>query len=307
MKLSIVASMYKSAPYLKEFCERCCKAAEGAAVDDYEFILVNDDSPDDSLEVALALRKEDARIKVIDLSRNYGHHKAMMTGLKYAIGQRVFLLDCDLEEPPEVLSDWMLRMDDDPGLDVVYGVQKSRKGDWIERLSGWIFYRLVNMMSSRKLTVNMIVARLMSARYVKALVEHCDQEMYIFGLMELAGFRQQPLSVVKSCKGTTTYTFGRRLALMLNAVTNFSNKPLYMIFYWGVTISAFAFMYVIYLVSKWFYYSGKIVLGWTTLAVSIWAVGGFILTALGIIGIYLAKIFSETKPRPFTVIRHYYD
>src|SRR5207244_3259351 len=140
--------------------------------DDYEIILVNDGSPDDSLAVALALRTEDRRIIVVDLSRNFGHHKAMMTGLMRSRGDRVFLIDCDLEEPPEVLPDWWRRLDSDPELDVVYGVQASRKGGWLERLSGWVFYRLINAVSQVQLPPNVIVARLMTARYVRALADH---------------------------------------------------------------------------------------------------------------------------------------
>src|SRR5437867_12042423 len=122
MKLTVVSSMYLSARYLREFCRRCGSAARACAGDDYEIILVNDGSPDDSLAVALALRTEDRRIIVVDLSRNFGHHKAMMTGLMRSRGDRVFLIDCDLEEPPEVLPDWWRRLDSDPELDVVYGV-----------------------------------------------------------------------------------------------------------------------------------------------------------------------------------------
>jgi putative glycosyltransferase len=201
MKLSIVASMYLSAPYLREFCGRCRAVAQRVAGDDFEIILVNDDSPDDSMAIALELRKQDGNILVIDLSRNFGHHKAMMTGLMHACGERVFLLDCDLEEPPEVLAEWWDQMDANADVDVIYGVQPSRKGGPFERMSGWLFYRLFNALSPAKLAANVIVARLMTARYVRALIEHRDQEMYLFGLLTLIGFRLHlaaaPFSIFK--------------------------------------------------------------------------------------------------------------
>jgi putative glycosyltransferase len=303
MKLSIVASMYLSSPYLHEFCRRCRGAAQKVVGDDFEIILVNDDSPDDSMVIALELRKQDGNIIVIDLSRNFGHHKAMMTGLMYACGERVFLLDCDLEEPPEVLAEWWDRLDTNTDLDVIYGVQPSRKGGRFERMSGWLFYRMFNTLSPAKLPANVIVARLMTARYVRALTDHRDQEMYLFGLLTLTGFRQEAAKVVKQDKGSSAYTLLRRFSLFVNAITSFSNYPLYAIFYLGMSISMFAFIFILFLIINRFCYSGQSITGWTSLAVSIWAVGGLILTAVGVIGIYLAKIFSETKPRPYTIVR----
>lgn len=306
MKLSIVASMYWSASYLREFYRRCRAVAQKVAGDDFEIVLVNDDSPDDSLAVVMELRKEDDRIIIIDLSRNFGHHKAMMTGLMNASGERVFLIDCDLEEPPEVLADWWDRLDADVDLDVIYGVQPSRKGGRFERISGWVFYRIINALSPVKLPVNVTVARLMTSRYVRALIDHRDQEMYLFGLLTLTGFRQEAVQVTKQDKGSSTYTLLRRFSLFLNAITNFSNFPLYAIFYVGIGISTLAFIYIVFLIIKKLLYSGQYVMGWTSMVVSIWTVGGFILTALGVIGIYLAKIFTETKPRPFTTVRKIY-
>lgn len=303
MKLSIVASMFLSAPFLREFSGRCRAAAQQVAGEDFEIILVNDDSPDDSMATALELRKQDGNIIVIDLSRNFGHHKAMMTGLMHARGERVFLIDCDLEEPPEVLVEWWNRLDADADLDVIYGVQPSRKGGPVERISGWFFYRIINALSAQTLPANTIVARLMTARYVRALTEHRDQEMYLFGLLTLTGFRQEAVNVIKQDKGSSAYTLLRRFSLFLNAITNFSNSPLYAIFYLGVSISVCSFLFILFLIINWFFFSGQSVTGWTSLAVSIWALGGLVLTSVGVIGIYIAKIFSETKPRPFTVVR----
>ena len=134
MDLSIVTTLYCSAPYLEEFYLRICGAAEKVARD-FEIILVSDGSPDESLQVALSLRERDGRIKVIDLSRNFGHHRALMTGLAHASGALVFMIDCDLEEDPELLLKFHSVIRESEA-DAVVGVQTMRKGRWWERVSG---------------------------------------------------------------------------------------------------------------------------------------------------------------------------
>src|SRR4051812_8506243 len=135
MRLSIVTTLYRSAGSLAEFHRRVSRAA-AALTGSYEIILVNDGSPDESLQIALNILKTDRLVRIVDLSRNFGHHKAMMTGLSYARGELVFLIDSDLEEEPELLAafDGTLQSQ---SADVVYGVQESRKGGIFERLSGW--------------------------------------------------------------------------------------------------------------------------------------------------------------------------
>jgi putative glycosyltransferase len=149
VKLSIVASLYLSSPYLEEFHRRI-GAAAGRITQDYEIILVNDGSPDDCGQRARALAKADSHVAVIDLSRNFGHHKAMMTGLAHTKGERVFLIDSDLEEPPELLGQFWELLDGDRETDVIYGVQRTRKGGFVERMSGF-YYDLFNLLSSVKI------------------------------------------------------------------------------------------------------------------------------------------------------------
>ena len=134
MKLSIVATLYHSGAYIDEFCKRATVAARQLAGDEYEIILVNDGSPDNSLDIAVQLTKKDKHIVVVDLSRNFGHYKAMMTGLAHAGGQEIFLIDSDLEEEPEWLALFAEKKARDK-CDVVYGVQERRKGSFFERLS----------------------------------------------------------------------------------------------------------------------------------------------------------------------------
>src|SRR5579872_1841666 len=153
MDLSIVATMYHSADFLVEFHRRCVASAEKLGVKDFELVLVNDGSPDESLNRALELHRQDPRVVVVDLSRNFGHHKAMMTGLKYAKGELVFLIDCDLEEPPELLETFYTEMKSAPA-DMIFGQQETRRGGFFERFSGGFFYWMLNLLSNYPLPAN---------------------------------------------------------------------------------------------------------------------------------------------------------
>jgi len=305
MNLSIVTTLYFSSPYVLEFYQRISVEAK-KITSDYEIIFVNDGSPDDSLDVALSLYEQDKRVRIIDLSRNFGHHKAIMTGLSYTRGELVFLLDSDLEEEPELLSLFYEFYKKTKDIDVVYGVQKVRKGNFLERLTGGIFYSIFNSISNYPVTANLITARLMSQRYVKALVEHREREIFLAGLFAIAGFRQIPLLVRKDSKNRSTYTLVRKLTLAINSITSFSNKPLIFIFYLGALISLLSgITAIIFIVRKIFF--NVILEGWSSLIISIWLLGGLTIFCLGVIGIYLSKIFSETKQRPYTIIRQIYE
>jgi putative glycosyltransferase len=304
MVLSVVTTLYRSSPYIKEFYRRI--SAEAAKItEDYELVFVNDGSPDDSLQVAVSIAKGDCRVKVLDLSRNFGHHKAIMTGLAHTQGDLVFLVDCDLEEEPELLSTFYSvygRSD----ADVVYGIQDKRKGNWFERLTGAVFYRLINFLSAYPIPSNVLVARLMSRRYVASLVEHKDRELFILGLWAITGYNQVPVTVRKHSKGSSAYTLVQKLKILVNAVTSFSNLPLVFIFYLGLTIMLLSATAALYLLVQRIFFHVYLA-GWPSLIVSIWLLGGTTIFCLGIIGIYLSKIFVETKQRPYTIIRRIYD
>lgn len=304
MKLSIVATLYQSAAYVEEFHRRCTAVARQVAGEDYEIVLVNDGSPDTSLDIAVGLAEADPRVVVVDLSRNFGHHKAIMTGLAHARGERVFLIDSDLEEEPECLGAFAQRMDAER-CDVVYGVQESRKGNWFERWTGRWFYSLFRWLTGLSLPENIVTARLMTSRYVDALLRHQEREVFLAGLWYITGFDQRPHVVRKHSTSQTTYTFRRKMALLVNSVTSFSNLPLVGIFYVGLAISLLAFTYIAYLVIRWLFFA-KALVGWTSVIASIWLIGGMIISFIGVVGIYLSKIFSEAKQRPYTIVRKVY-
>lgn len=304
MKLSIVATLYQSAPYIAEFHQRATAVARQFAGDDYEIVLVNDGSPDNSLELAVQLTVADRHVVVVDLSRNFGHHKAMMAGLAHAKGGRVFLIDSDLEEEPEYLTSFAEQMERD-ACDVVYGVQEKRKGGWFERWSGEVYYSVFNFLSDIEHPRNIVTARLMTRRYVDALLQFQEREMVISCLWVITGFKQSAHAVKKHMTSATTYSLARKIEHLTNSITSFSAVPLRLIFYTGLIIFACALLYAGYLVFH------KLVLatpmdGWTSVMVSIWLLGGMIISFVGLIGIYLSKVFSESKQRPSTIVREIY-
>jgi putative glycosyltransferase len=295
MKLSIVATLYKSEPYIDEFYERASESAAKLFGLDYEIILVNDGSPDDSLNKAIALSKKNKKVKVVNLSRNFGHHKAMMTGLMHAKGELVFLIDSDLEEQPEWLDLFYEKMNG-TNADVIYGVQEIRKGNWFERVSGGLFYKIFNLFGHVKIPENLVTTRLMKKDYVQALVLHQEADFFIAGLWQLTGFDQVEIKLKKLSTSPTTYSLGKKLSLLV----------LILIFYFGLIVSSLSVTYILFLIVNWLFYDTAIQ-GWTSLIASVWLFGGLILAALGVIGIYLGKVFVEVKRRPYTIIKSIYQ
>jgi putative glycosyltransferase len=303
MMLSVVTTLYRSADFIAEFCERMSRAAT-SLTDDYEIIFVNDGSPDDSLARALLLFERDSHVRIIDLSRNFGHYKAMMTGLGHCRGDLIFLIDVDLEEQPEWLiefRDTMVRT----RADVVYGVQHRRKGSLFERASGALFYKAFNALLQHPIPENVVTARLMSRRYVNSLVQHREREMTLAPLWVITGYDQVAARVDKTSRRASSYSLAHRVATLVDNITSFSNRPLVYIFYLGSAIMLLSATLGVVLV--WKSARGEVgVAGWPTLIVSIWFLGGITIFCLGVIGVYLSKVFIESKDRPYTIVREEY-
>lgn len=303
MKLSIVTTLYRSAPYIEEFYRRIVAAAE-QITDEFEIIFVNDGSPDDSLETTIRLHERDPRVVIVDLSRNFGHHKAMMTGLGHAEGKLIFLIDSDLEEHPELLLQFHRHYSDNT-CDVVYGVQRTRRGGYLERLSGTFFYWLVKKVCHIDLPKNVVTVRIMSHRYVKSLLRHRDREMFISALWVETGYKQIPVSIDKASVKPTSYAFLKKLRMSVDFVTAHSSNLLYYIFYLGLLISFLSFCCMAYFVLRYLT-TGQILAGWTSIIASIWMFGGLFVLLIGLIGIYVARIFTEVKQHPYTIVREIY-
>jgi putative glycosyltransferase len=303
MKLSIVTTLYKSADTSREFYDRISQEAS-KITDDYEIIMVDDGSPDDSLQIALELIETDPRVRVIELSRNFGHHKAMMTGLDYAQGDMVFLIDVDLEEPPELLGSFY-QIYVKGQWDVVYGYQTRRKGKWLERTLGAIAWRLVRCMLPFDIPENHSTVRLMSHSYTRALVRHKEHNTAIGGLWVMTGFKQTGVPFTKLSRLKTSYALADRLIKLLDSVTSFSELPLYGVFFLGLSILALAGVVAVWLLFRWL--TGVIAPGWVSVMVSVWFLGGLAIFCIGVVGLYTSRIFIETKMRPYTIVRKTYN
>jgi len=239
---------------------------------------------------------------VVDLSRNFGHHYAMQAGLAYARGDLVFLIDCDLEVSPMTLPEFKEKLDAS-GSDMVYGYQEARKGGFFERVSGEFFYKTFNFLSDIKIPENIATERIMTRRYVDALLQLGDRNLFLGGMMSWTGFQQVGLPLKKKHReGRSSYTLLGRVHLMVNAVSSFSAQPLLWMFNIGVTITSLSFLYVLYLVARKVLFNDALLgftslLGLTTLSL------GIMTTGLGIIGIYLGKVFTQVQNRPTYIVK----
>ncbi|WP_223550788.1 glycosyltransferase family 2 protein [Aestuariivivens sp. NBU2969] len=307
MKLSVVSTLYNSKPFLKSFLKEITESIAFLEITDYQLIFVNDGSPDDSLEYLLERKGKLPQIKIIDLSRNFGHHYAMQIGLQEAKGDFIFLIDNDLEVSPSFLIDCFKVMNEDDNIDVVYGFQEKRKGKIIESLGGKLFWWLLSKFSDVEIPKNMLTERLMKSSYLEKFLTLGDSNLFLGGMMHWVGFNQVGIPVKKKGRtGKSTYDTQKRIALMVQAIASFSGKPLVHLFYTGLTITFGSLLASLYLVLKKIYLGESVQLGWTSLVVINVLILGVITTFLGIIGIYIYKIFNQVQNRPNAIIRKIY-
>jgi putative glycosyltransferase len=305
MDLSIVTTLYRSSNYIQEFHKRISASAQ-RITGNYEIIFVNDGSPDNSLKVAKEICDKDLHTKVIDLSRNFGHHRAMMCGLQHTKGARVFLIDVDLEEVPENLERFWDVMNEDPEIDVVAGKLQEKTVPFLKKAFSGFFYKVFNAFSSVKISDRELVSRLMKRGYVDALLEYNEREIFFPAVWIDAGFNQKHVVATKTFDGNSSYTFKKKLLMAIEAITSFSSKPLIYIFYLGLFFSIGSLFFIAYLVIRKLYL-GYVFAGWTSLMAVIFLIGGIIIFSLGIVGIYISKIYLEVKARPNSIVRNIYQ
>lgn len=297
--------MYRSRPFLEQFLAECLQALSEVKCVQFEILLVNDGSPDDSLAYALERRVDISQLVVVDLSRNFGHHHAIQAGLRHARGKLIFLIDCDLEVSPLVLPEFYHKLRES-GCDVVFGYQEARKGGLFEQITGDLFWKGFNLLSDTKIPENITTERLMTTRYVEALLQMGDRNLFLGGMMGWTGFHQIGLPVVKKQRlGQSTYTFMRRLGLMINAISSFSAQPLVWLFNIGVAITLLSFTFAFYLIFRKLVFDDAL-LGFTSMMTVMMLSLGILTTAMGVLGIYLGKVFNQVQNRPTYIVRDIY-
>jgi len=297
--LSVVTTCYRSENTIEEFARRALSAAAPLA-EDVELVVVDDGSPDRSVELVRAMADKDERILLVQLSRNFGHHRAILAGLEHAAGDRIFLIDSDLEEAPENAAP-MSKLLEEKGVDCVYGIQILRKGGWFERLTGKWFYRLFNLLSEVNLPPNVSTMRIMSRRYVKSLLKFRDHNPVFVPLSLIAGYRQLEFPFEKQQNSPSTYSARRRLSLTVLAITSFSGRPLYLMFAFSMIMAAVGLSYLTFVVLRAL--TGPVSDGWSSLMAAIMFFFSLNAAFTGLLGLYIKNILEEVKDRPRTVVQ----
>lgn len=304
-KISIITTLYHSSEYINEFYHRIVSTINKIGEVDYEIIFVNDYSPDDSLVKVIKLREQSEKVKIIDLSKNYGQHIAILCGLENSTGDYIVVLDIDLEEKPELIEELYNKIISSKS-DIVYGIRKDAEKVGIMQLFfRKIFWFIFGIISDFNVKKNISNIRIFNRNFCNALISHKERGWILSVMTQICGFRQETLLIDRIYKGKTSYNFKRRLKFFLSHILNYSNKPLYLSVYLGFLMASISFIIGIVIIIRKIFFN-TVVTGWSSIMVSIWFVGGAILFSLGVIGTYIANIFIDVKQRPIYIIKNTY-
>ena len=298
--ISVVAPVFNEAETVPFFYERMTAVLEGIGRP-YELILVDDGSRDASLAAMVEIQGRDPRVKVLSLSRNFGHQVAITAGMDYAAGDAVVVIDSDLQDPPEVIPDLVQKWDE--GFEVVYAVRAVRHGETaFKLLTAKLFYRMLSRIAQVDIPQDTGDFRLMDRRAVNAMTSLREHHRFMRGLSAWVGFRQVGVQYVRQERhsGSTKYPFRKMLNLAIDATTSFSYLPLQLATTIGFIIAGISLIGI--LVTIALRISNQVVLGQATTLVSVLFLGGIQLIFLGVIGEYLGRIYDEAKARPLYLI-----
>lgn len=301
VSLSVVVPCYNEQEVLPELCRRVHLACQESARGAFEIILVNDGSTDNSLPIMKGLSALHESLVIVNLSRNYGHQIALSAGLAQTRGERVLILDADLQDPPELLGDMMSLMDQ--GADVVYGQRLCRHGEsFFKRLTAKLFYRAFGKLADSSLPVDAGDFRLLSRRAVDILNAMPEQSRFLRGMVGWMGLRQEPFLYARQPRlaGTTKYPLPKMIRFAMDAVTSFSVVPMRLASYTGAAFGVMGLGLLAYVFNAWL--RGETVQGWTSLMVVVLVIGSVQLLCLGVFGEYLGRLYIESKRRPLFII-----
>ncbi len=297
--LSVVAPIYNEEALIEQFYGRVCAALEGV---NFELVLVDDGSSDASPRILERLAENDPRVRVVFLSRNFGHQTALTAGLDHALGDAVVMLDADLQDPPELIP----RMLDHwrRGCDVVYAVREQREGESRFKLSTakW-FYKLFDKLAQVELEHNSGDFRLLDRQALDALLSMRERNRFLRGMTVWVGYTQAAVSYRRDPRyaGETKYTLSKMMKFSLDAISSFSHRPLQLATLLGFLISTLAFVAIPVVVALRL--TGSYLPGFGSITIAILLLGGIQLIAIGIIGEYVGRIYDEVKGRPLYLVR----
>ncbi|WP_130860574.1 glycosyltransferase family 2 protein [Gracilibacillus phocaeensis] len=303
--ISVVVPVYGCKTCLAELCDRVKQTIQSIPAR-YEILLVNDASPDHAWEVITNLHTQDPQVKGIDLTRNFGQHHAITAGLDFTAGDWVVVMDCDLQDrPEEIISLYYKALE---GYDVVFAQRMVRQDRSMKKLSSKLFYRIYDYFSGQKSDATIANYSIVSRKVVESYRELREQNRYFPLFIKWIGYKQTKLPVQHDARkeGKSSYHFRKLVVLATDAIVSQSNKPLRLSITVGFLMATLSFIYALYLFTRYFFLAEP-VQGWTSVMVSLFFIGGLIFFQFGIIGLYLGKIFNETKNRPIYLIRDVTD
>lgn len=302
--LSVIVPAYNEVEVLPEFHRRLSKTLDGLDLDS-EIIYVNDGSRDATCDILYALQKNDPRVSIVDLSRNFGKEIAMTAGFDHACGDAVVVIDADLQDPPELIPELVRHWRE--GYDDVYARRSSRDGEnFIKRATAHLFYRLLHALSNVDIPPDTGDFRLLSRRAVDSLKQLREQHRFMKGLFNWVGFERYEVLYKREPRaaGNTKWNYWRLWNFALEGITSHTTVPLRLASYLGFLVAFFAFVYALYTAYDKLVH-GNPVAGYPSLMVAMLFLGGVQLITLGIIGEYLGRMFDESKQRPLYFIKSY--
>ena len=303
--LSVIVPVYNEKDVIKSFHQRVVSVLDGLT-ENIELVYVNDGSNDSSLEVLLQFKELDSRVVIIDLSRNFGKEIAMTAGLDFCKGDAAVIIDADLQDPPELIPKLLEKWQD--GYDVVYAKRLSRKGESaLKKITSKAFYSVIKRVSRIPIPEDTGDFRLLSRRAINALSGLRERNRFMKGLFAWIGYPQTAVYYDRDPRyaGESKWSYLALWNLALEGITSFTVAPLKLATYLGLLTATGAFIYGIWILIKTLLY-GDPVAGYPTMMIVILFMGGVQLLALGIIGEYLGRIFSESKQRPLYLVNEYY-
>ena len=300
--IGIVVPVYKAEDCLYELYKRLKAALETITVD-FEIILIEDRGGDRSWEIIEELAKQDPRVKGLQFSRNFGQHYGITAGLDHSDSDWVVIMDCDLQDRPEEIKELYAKAQE--GFEVVVARRISRKHGFFKKLFSGFFYRVLNYLADLNYDPAVGNFRIISRKVVENFLQMREELRFFGALIDWMGFPTASIEVSHAdrFRGETTYTFRKLLKLAGDAILAYSDKPLRFAIKLGFLVATVAFIFGLSVLYRAYFY-GVPVTGWASLIVSIYFLGGMIISILGIIGIYLGKTFDQTKQRPLYILSH---
>lgn len=300
--LSIVIPCYNEEGAVRELHRRLA-AVCGSIAADYEIVLVDDGSRDSTWQLMEGLSHQDSHVVAVRLSRNHGHQLALTAGLSICSGQRILIIDADLQDPPELLPEMIEFMDAEKA-DVVYGQRIEREGESTGKLlTAFLFYRIIQRLTETPIPADTGDFRLMTRRALDVLIAMPERHRFIRGMVSWIGFKQVPFPYQRLARhsGVSKYPFRKMLRFALDAVTGFSTRPLAIASYAGLCSAGLSLLMVGWAVYGW--WTGGTIQGWASLLAAIGLLGSAQLIVLGIIGEYLGRLYEQSKGRPLFIIQ----